>query len=301
MKKFTIILIFFLFSFFSCGDDESRENNAKKPWLCFSANKAYSTISIKIIGNTTIPTLEYSFEGKEWNTFIPGHTTITLKKVGDTVYFRGDNNSFSFDSNNYINFTMTGSVAASGNIMSLLDKKCNRLSVPDSYFIKLFNGCISLTKSPDLPATSLAVACYAFMFAGCANLVTAPDLPATNLQSLCYASMFSNCYNLTSAPNLPATSNMVLGCYSEMFAHCHNLVTAPDLPATNLATLCYAGMFYDCPKLNSITVGFSSWFPSDATDNWVKDVSETGNFYCPLELCGYGDNMIPPGWIIYTY
>ena len=34
----------------------------------------------------------------------------------------------------------------------------------------MFSGCTSLTTAPELPATTLAVNCYAFMFDGCTKL-----------------------------------------------------------------------------------------------------------------------------------
>ena len=60
-----------------------------------------------------LPVLEYSTDGKK-------------------VYFRGDNNSFS-DDNGYLNFKISGSIAASGNIMSLLDKTCKSIIIPNNY------------------------------------------------------------------------------------------------------------------------------------------------------------------------
>ncbi len=60
----------------------------------------------------------------------------------------------------------------------------------------MFSGCTSLTTAPELPATTLAGACYAMMFLGCTQLTTAPELLATTLVNNCYTMMFANCQKL---------------------------------------------------------------------------------------------------------
>nr|DAE49706.1 MAG TPA: hypothetical protein [Caudoviricetes sp.] len=65
----------------------------------------------------------------------------------------------------------------------------------------MFYGCTSLTKAPDLPATTLASNCYKNMFSNCDGLIEAMDIiPATILVSDCYNSMFYKCTSLTKAP-----------------------------------------------------------------------------------------------------
>lgn len=60
----------------------------------------------------------------------------------------------------------------------------------------MFSGCISLTRSPELPATTLVEGCYASMFKGCTALIQVPELPATMLAKRCYLSMFDSCTRL---------------------------------------------------------------------------------------------------------
>ena len=91
----------------------------------------------------------------------------------------------------YHNFEMTGKIAASGNVNSLLmeDEKTARtlsLSGRDACYFGLFNCCISLTTAPELPATTLANNCYDNMFYRCTSLTSAPELPATTLATNCY-------------------------------------------------------------------------------------------------------------------
>ena len=79
----------------------------------------------------------------------------------DTVAFSGANNHFSKDSFNRYRFAMTGTIAASGNIQSLMNFSN---SVTSACYYTMFGGCNSLTKAPALPATTLTDTCYFGMF-----------------------------------------------------------------------------------------------------------------------------------------
>ena len=152
--------------------------SAEYPGLCFTAVEANSSVKLKKFGSPTLPDLVTSTDGKTWTDFTPGATTITLANIGDKVYFRRKGTeagtSFSTGSVKYAYFVMTGKIAASGNVMSLLDPNCEVTAfdvVDGAYcFYKLFEGCTSLTKAPELPATDLAPACYGDMFKGCISL-----------------------------------------------------------------------------------------------------------------------------------
>lgn len=136
------------------------------------------------------------------------------------------------------------------------------------------------------------------MFEGCTSLTKAPELPATTLAAACYNCMFLNCSSLKHAPELPATA-LASGCYSQIFRGCASLTSAPELPATTLADSCYRNMFYGCTSLNSINVNLSSWNPTDATINWVENIASSGTFTCPTALFEtYGTSNIPEGWTV---
>ena len=219
-------------------------------YLCFTAEEAGSTVAMDAYGTPTQGQMfEYSTNGTNWSEFIPETTTITLANVGNKVYFRGDNITVSESTSVYYKFVMSGKIAASGNIMSLLDKTCQSTRISKDYcYYNMFRGCTSLTTAPALPATTLANNCYNHMFYGCTSLTIAPTLPATKLTTRCYDSMFHNCANLTTAPALPATT-LANNCYNSMFYNCANLTTAPALPATTLASSCYGYMFSGCTSL----------------------------------------------------
>ena len=231
-----------------------------------------SKVTLNKVGSPPAVSLEYS-TGGAWSTYTIG-TEITLTSAGDYIKFRGDNSTFSTTANNYYRFSMSGTIGASGNVMSLVDSTLVSTTIPcDFCFRSLFNGCTSLTTAPELPAMALAANCYNSMFYGCTGLTTAPALPATTLATNCYQSMFRSCTGLT---------------------------TAPALPATTLATYCYYYMFYGCTKLSSIEVSFTSWTQAAGqTLNWVGGVPSTGTFTKPTALIEeYGTSRIPTGWTV---
>ena len=182
--------------------------------LCFTAEEPNCVVNMARRGalaniNKAPVTLEYSTDDCEtWTEFdATGEKTtpITLANIGDHVFFRageGGNDRFAYNAGTFRYFTLTGNVAASGDIMSLLDASNHSnysLSGHSAFALAyLFYGCTSLTTAPSLPATTLAGSCYYQMFYGCTSLTTAPSLPATSLVSSCYHQMFYGCTSLAS-------------------------------------------------------------------------------------------------------
>ena len=244
-------------------------------YLCFTAEESNSTVSMSVNGTPTKgQAFEFSTDGLSWSVFTPGTTTITLANVGDKVYFRGDNTTVGESNSIYYTFVMSGKIAASGNIMSLLDKTCESTTISSNYcYQSMFYACTSLTTAPALPATTLAYGCYRSMFYGCTSLTTAPSLPATTLADACYMYVFYGCTSLTTAPTLPAITLKEL-CYNDMFDNCTNLTTAPALPATTLAESCYSYMFNGC---TSLQVYSSSG--TGHTNEWRIPTSGTAESY----------------------
>ncbi len=255
-------------------------NNAPEPidetdYLRFTANVANSAVKLTKTGSPSAIVLEYSTDKKNWSNY-EVDDIITLQNIGDKVYFRGDNETLGcgpYTGNNY-NFAFSGNVNADGNIMSLLDKSCELLTISSSFcFANLFAGAYyTLSSAPKLPATKLSEYCYSEMFKnsyiqtppelpaltaefhcydGMFNhclLSSAPELPATTLNYYCYARMFENNNFLKDTPHLPASS-LAYGCYQRMFKDCTYLTGVTDLPATELANYCYNEMFYNCEFL----------------------------------------------------
>ena len=129
--------------------------------LCFTAEEAGSTVKINANGSAPAVNLQTSTDGGSWTPYTVGNT-ITLANVGDIVYFKavGSNEKMASGISDYNNFVMTGTIAASGNVNSLLeeDEETARTMsmVADCCYANLFYQCSSLTQAPELPATTLA-------------------------------------------------------------------------------------------------------------------------------------------------
>ena len=114
--------------------------------------------------------------------------------------------------------------------------------------------------------------------------------------------IFYDCTGLTAAPELPATS-LAAYCYSYMFSGCTGLTAAPELPATSLAAYCYSYMFSGCTGLEDITVGFTTWDDNnDSTANWLNGVAAAGTFTCPagLDTTTRDASHVPENWTVQT-
>lgn len=212
-------------------------------WLCFTAGEANSTLHLDKVGSPNAISLETSTDGNTWTDYSwteNNGDTLTLTNVGDKVYIRAktENQTIGSSNTDYYKFVMTGKIAASGNMQTLLKADGSRTDAPAYCYKNLFNDCQSLTAAQRLPATTLAAGCYSNMFEGCTSLTKAPALPATTLAAGCYKEMFKGCTSLTTTPDLPVTT-LDNGCYSGMFYDCTSLTTAPYLPATTLTFGCY--------------------------------------------------------------
>lgn len=250
--------------------------------LCFTAEEANSSVTLKRESNPpsifTFNGLEYKLNDGDWTSYNIG-STISLANVGDKVYMRAvaaGNQQMGAFSNNYHYFVMTGKIAASGNINTLLN--------PDP------------TADVSLEGKGF---CYYGLFSGCTSLTRAPELPSTTLGDNCYLEMFKNCTSLTSAPKILPATNLTIGCYGNMFDGCSSLTKAPVFSATTLADHCYHQTFYNCQSLNYVKVAFTNW-TSGAIYSWLYGVSATGTFECPQTLIynttTRGDNTVPESW-----
>ena len=215
------------------------------------------------------PNLQYSIDGASWSTY---DTTINIGR-DQTLYLKGDNpDGWSHSITKHSNFTITGDVYLSGNVMGLIDNGTNtKFYIPCSYcFYDLFfesTGITSISKN-FLPATNLTSYCYGQMFYGCSSLATAPELSATTLANNCYECMFQNC---------------------------SSLATAPELPATSLVSGCYGQIFDGCSSLNSIKIGYIGDYDYQYFYHWVDGIAGSGTFYYNGDQT-VQDFQLPSGW-----
>jgi hypothetical protein len=225
--------------------------------LCFTAEEAGSTISMT--ANRSAPSVNIMYrlgERGTWTRFNVGSTTVTLQNVGDKAYFVSGgtgNQRMASGTGNFNYFVMTGRIAASGNVNSLLSANYESivsLAGRDYCFYYLFYNCSALTSAPSLPATTIESWCYSNMFMNCTSLTAAPALPAESAAERCYYYMFYGCNALVSAPALPAMT-LANECYMAMFLGCSSLAAAPSLPALELQDSCYKEMFYNCTSMTA--------------------------------------------------
>lgn len=164
-------------------------------YLCFTAVQANSTVNLWKTGSPTSVTLETSTNGNTWTPYTIW-TTITLTHIGDKLYMRNTSETttgFSTDTANFYIFTLGWSLAASGDVTSLINKNCTDTLNWDFCFYRLFYTITPLTMPPAVPATTLSVNCYRQMFYGCSNMVWIPKLPAVTMKQNCYLQMFYGC------------------------------------------------------------------------------------------------------------
>lgn len=220
-------------------------------YLCFTALVDNSTIGKT---GTYTSSLEFSVNGSTWNVF-DNSTTINLN-AGEKAYFRGTNTRLASSDSVCTTFVMTGSIAGSGNVMSLLyaNDFDTRLSLTvGNEFRSLFINCTALTSAPELPATTVSGwSTYDRMFKGCTSLVAAPDLPASSLSRGCYTSMFEGCTGMLTAGTMSITS-VAQDSLNSMFKGCSALIDASNIEinATSISTSSFLGMFYNCISLVS--------------------------------------------------
>ena len=158
-----------------------------KPYLCFTST-GDSTVAMAQDGTPSTSAnkvIQYKLNDGQWQTW--DFSAVTLAD-GDKMYLRSaDEIPMSESYEIYKKFVMTGSIAASGNIMSLLNFSD---TLTEYAFYRLFTFCTSLTTAPALPVTTLSNSCYAQMFSFCSSLTQTPVLPATTLTQSCYNRMF---------------------------------------------------------------------------------------------------------------
>lgn len=249
--------------------------------LCFTAEDPGVVINMTKSGSLPAVTLETSPDGVTWTPFDAdnGTTPVTLSNVGDQVFFRAGasgNNALSANSSAFRKFTIiNGKAAASGSIMSLLDRA----------------NANNTTISSD--------AAFCCLFIDCTNLTAAPDMTAEVLSSNCYYRTFQNCSGLSSIPLMSAKSFGNLSCF-QMFGYCTGLTSAKVTMQT-ITTGAISGFFSGCSNLSDIEVAFSSF--ANGQTRWVRGVAASGTFRCPTALgtdatIQRGQSYCPAGWTV---
>ena len=115
--------------------------------LKFTANTAGSTIKLQKSGSAPTVYLTVSYnEGQTWSSYTVGNV-LTMTNAGDTICFKaasGRTNRFASGTSSYHRFVVTGSINASGNIMSLVSESMPSAFSSTYNFTYLFNNCTQL-------------------------------------------------------------------------------------------------------------------------------------------------------------
>lgn len=141
----------------------------------------------------------------------------------------------------------------------------------DSTCYCMFNGCISLTHPPKLPAVRGSKV-FDRVFTGCTSLTTAasqrvmPDYTeigtqsGQNSMSGMFQYMFSNCTGLTSMHDLSSYTMRNLGTayFQGMYYGCTGItsIEAAKMPSGVATANCFNAMFRGCTGITSVPSGF---------------------------------------------
>lgn len=288
---------------------------------CFKLVSSQDGSTVGLSSMASNQSLEYSTDSSIW-TNMTTLTSIPLDS-GATIYIRGKLTSNNSETD-YTQFTINGSVSASGNVNYIWDYDNLDAPLKDYCGYYLFSDCAGLITAPEFPSDTLSVGCYSGMFRYCTNLIEAPLLNATKLATACYQNMFVGCSNmtnvqntlpaealaekcywsmfhscssLTTAPALPATT-LKKGCYLCMFKNCSSLKTAPVLPASILVDSCYVQLFRGCSQLNYIKCFATNISATDCLHDWVRYVPSNGTFVRHTNMNSWitGNSGIPSNW-----
>lgn len=257
-------------------------------------------VQIKAVGSPPEWGMQFSLDGLIWATYSAG--TVVRLNTGDSIWFRNDTGTMSISNTSYYQIETTTSFNASGDMSTIFNYNVDKLgSIPSNSLNYFFKDSIVVDASQlVLPDVMSGYAC-ASMFKNCYSLGTPPQLPATTLARACYSWMFQDCRSLKSAPQLPATTLADI-CYSNMFYGCSAMTQVPPLPAAATASNCYEGIFTACRSLDSITCEFTE-FDSTKTASWLNNVSPTGRFFYTsksLDVASIPRNSsgVPAGWTV---
>ena len=152
-------------------------------------------------------------------------------------------------------------------------------------YCNMFSTCLQMVKTVDeLPSQQLASYCYDAMYNGCIVLTKAPELPAIKTVWGTYMWMFNNCKRLKESPRLVA-QDLGFACYVNMFRGCSNLERV-YLDVKNIDT-----HVFDYSNSNP----FGNWLLNAAPCGVIVG-SDNTNWYGNTSIMNNMD--IPEHWVV---
>lgn len=154
-------------------------------YLCFTSNQDGSYLYGNGMGSLSI---ECSTDRVNWTAW--DWESRTNLDEGEKIYLRGTNPN-GIDAS----FTLRGSIAASGDLTTLIHPDGGVTTLPTRCFWQLFEGETALTSAPHLDSvTTVGQWALAGTFDGCTGLVAAPDLRnVTSVGSYGCTSLYNGC------------------------------------------------------------------------------------------------------------
>lgn len=241
-------------------------------YLCFEslANGSY------VGGNgRSGVTLECSTDKQNWTPW--DWEVYTYLDEGDKLYVRGTN-SYISTSNNLFRFQMSGSIAASGDLTTILDPDGNVTTLADYCFNSIFNGCSALTTAPDMSSVT-SIGDY-----GC-------------------RAMFNDCTSLTTAPDMSNVATAGQWAMAGMFEGCTSLATAPDLRnLTSVGSYGCLSLYSSCSLMSTVYAPSITAWNTTNFQGWMTSVAASGTMWKPASLTiPSGRDGIPSGWTTQNY
>lgn len=220
-------------------DWDDAEADIDAPYVTFSADseqkfKIYFGIDFELGSGEYF---EYSVGGGKWTSFTGTLENVTFGGSNGDLRLRGKSSKGTAIDDYYgcgtIRFhDASVPVYCTGDIRTLIDYEAyGTVSTADAKFCGLFSSNTMLRTAPELPATTLAYQCYAYMFQHCSELTAAPVLPAEILAENCYEYMFNGCTALSSV-TMKAKDVSASGCLTDWLK---NAGTIPDSRTLTLA------------------------------------------------------------------
>lgn len=230
---------------------------------------------------------EYSVNNGKWKQFSStiedikfGGNIGNLRLRGKSMKGTGHKGAGNYSN---IRFGYSFPVDCTGDVRTLIDyEKYSTVSTENAGFYALFygnqiyinnskiydKGVAALRTAPELPATTLAEDCYAWMFGECSTLQTPPELPATTLAKECYQCMFYGCRNLSNVTML-ATEISADNCL-ESWLSGNNEIVAGDNATSRTLKLVNKKVYEDLKNANYLP---DIW-KIGATNTTVQDKDE---------------------------
>ena len=279
-------------------------------YLCIDAGNNASQAVVMVTSSGSVPnsiSLEYSYDKKNW-TAVTLNQWIWFSAQNPKVWLRGNNatintqegianrnNAHYMIFSNYQNIHIP--LKVTGNIMSLLDKTCQRDDVPDYCFAQLFNvgtndPVFALTADSDisLPAKSVGRNGYERLFYKQPLMVKCPEIKATQFGAYACVSMCYSCASLEVAPSVLNIQDIQAHAFEYMFGSCTKLLAAPCISFAEKATVAQHWgdyMFKDDTNLSWIKVdngivyngnNVSGYYVgSNYTYNWLENTVNGGS------------------------